>query len=143
VVRKAHEQLAAQGLGIGNMLQHTIYMKDGSASPMLVLQTFHVTATKLAPSLKEFRSVGGVRSQRNRCPPPLKPAPPTYRNLGAPAGAGGLFFHLNLRGCSALARSSIREQEAEFATTSDHLISCAGHRAVSVIFSQPILRIFQ
>jgi len=60
VVRKANEQLAAQGLGIGNMLQHTIFVKDGALSPMQVLQAFHGTATKLAPSLKEFRSVGTI-----------------------------------------------------------------------------------
>lgn len=60
VVQRAHDHLARKGLGIGNMLQHTLYLKDGAASPMDVLQRFHAAATRLAPSLKERRSVGTI-----------------------------------------------------------------------------------
>jgi enamine deaminase RidA (YjgF/YER057c/UK114 family) len=59
-VQRMHETLARRGLGIGNMLQHTIYLKDGAAPPIAVLTRFHAMATKLAPSLKEFRSVGTI-----------------------------------------------------------------------------------
>jgi enamine deaminase RidA (YjgF/YER057c/UK114 family) len=60
VVEKMHAVLARRGLGIGNMLQHTIFLKDGAALPMDVLQRFHATATRLAPGLKELRSVGTI-----------------------------------------------------------------------------------
>lgn len=60
VVERTHALLAEHGLGIGNMLQHTIFLKDGAASPMNVLTRFHATATRLAPSLKERRSVGTI-----------------------------------------------------------------------------------
>lgn len=60
VVQRAHDELARKGLGIGNMLQHTIYLKDGAASPMDVLKRFHAAATRLAPGLKERRSVGTI-----------------------------------------------------------------------------------
>lgn len=59
VIRKTNEALATRGLDIGDMLQHTIYIKDG-VSPMTVLQHFHGTATRLAPSLKQFKSVGTI-----------------------------------------------------------------------------------
>lgn len=60
VVERTHALLTGHGLGIGNMLQHTIFLKDGAASPMDVLTRFHATATRLAPSLKERRSVGTI-----------------------------------------------------------------------------------
>lgn len=60
VVEKTDALLAKYGLGIGNMLQHTIFVKDGAASPIDVLERFHATATRLAPSLKEQRSVGTI-----------------------------------------------------------------------------------
>ncbi len=44
VVERTHALLAEHGLGIGNMLQHTIFLKNGAASP----------------SLKERRSVGTI-----------------------------------------------------------------------------------
>lgn len=59
VIRKTHEALAARGLGFGDMVQHTVYIKDG-VSPMAVLQRFHSTATTLEPSLKELKSVGTI-----------------------------------------------------------------------------------
>ncbi|MCC7413835.1 MAG: hypothetical protein IT495_19630, partial [Gammaproteobacteria bacterium] len=59
VIRKTGDALAARGLDFGDMLQHTIYIKDG-VSPMAVLQRFHATATQVAPSLKEFKSVGTI-----------------------------------------------------------------------------------
>ena len=59
-VTKMHEALKKQGLGIGNMVQHTVYLKDGAAPPIAVLTKFHETATKLAPSLKQFKSVGTI-----------------------------------------------------------------------------------
>jgi hypothetical protein len=60
VVQKAHEQLGREGFGIGNMVQHTIFIKDGAIDPINVLQRFHAAATRLAPSLKERRSVGTI-----------------------------------------------------------------------------------
>lgn len=60
IVSLVHRRLAAVNLGIGNMLQHTIYLKDGAISPMEVLNRFHATATKLAPSLKTRPSVGTI-----------------------------------------------------------------------------------
>lgn len=60
VIEKMHAVLARKGLGIGNMLQHTIFLKDGALSPMAVLQRFHATATKLAPSLKTTPGVGTI-----------------------------------------------------------------------------------
>ncbi len=60
VVQKAHERLGGEGLGIGNMVQHTIFIKDGAIDPINVLQRFHAAATRLAPSLKERRSVGTI-----------------------------------------------------------------------------------
>lgn len=60
VVQKAHAELARRGLGFGNMIQHTIFLKDGAAQPMAVLQRFHAEAWRLAPSLKEKRSVGTI-----------------------------------------------------------------------------------
>ncbi|MGC4028659.1 MAG: RidA family protein [Steroidobacteraceae bacterium] len=59
VINKTHQALAARGLGFGDMVQHTIYIKDG-VSPLDVLQRFHGTATTLEPSLKEFKSVGTI-----------------------------------------------------------------------------------
>lgn len=59
-VQRMHDSLARRGLGIGNMLQHTIYLKDGAAPPIQVLQRFHAAATRIAPSLKERRSVGTI-----------------------------------------------------------------------------------
>ena len=60
VVQRAHEQLASQGLGIGAMVQHTIFVKEGAVSPGTVLQRFHAEATRLAPSLKVRKSVGTI-----------------------------------------------------------------------------------
>lgn len=60
VVQKAHTELARKGLGFGNMIQHTIFLKDGAAQPIAVLQRFHAEAWRLAPSLKEKRSVGTI-----------------------------------------------------------------------------------
>lgn len=56
---RLHKRLAASG-GIGSMLQHTLYLKDGAAQPIEVLQLFHGTATQLAPSLKDRPSVGTI-----------------------------------------------------------------------------------
>lgn len=53
------KRLAASG-GIGSMLQHTLYLKDGAAQPIEVLQRFHGKATMLAPSLKVRPSVGTI-----------------------------------------------------------------------------------
>lgn len=61
IVKKMDATLKAKGLsGIGAMLQHTIYLKDGGASPLEVLGRFHATATALAPSLKDQPSVGTI-----------------------------------------------------------------------------------
>lgn len=53
------KRLAASG-GIGSMLQHTIYLKDGAAQPIEVLQRFHGKATEIAPGLKVRPSVGTI-----------------------------------------------------------------------------------
>lgn len=60
VVQRANAELAKKGLGIGAMIQHTIFVKDGAVSPGTVLQRFHAEATRLAPSLKERKSVGTI-----------------------------------------------------------------------------------
>lgn len=60
VIRRAHAALAKRGLGFGAMAQHTIFLKDGALSPMAVLQRFHGESWKVAPSLKEHRSVGTI-----------------------------------------------------------------------------------
>ena len=71
------------------MLQHTIFLKDGAASPMDVLQRFHATATRLAPSLKEQMKIRGREQAhqffcfhlKKRSSPPegiLKPAHQTH-----------------------------------------------------------------
>lgn len=60
VVQQADAQLAQQGLGIGAMVQHTIFVKDGAVSPGTVLQRFHAEATRLAPGLAERKSVGTI-----------------------------------------------------------------------------------
>ena len=60
-VRQMDATLKAQGLsGIGAMLQHTVYLKDGAAMPIEVLNRFHAEATRLAPSLKTKSSVGTI-----------------------------------------------------------------------------------
>ncbi|MCC7461019.1 MAG: hypothetical protein IT480_01015 [Gammaproteobacteria bacterium] len=60
VIHRAHDALVRRGLGFGNMVQHTIFVKDGAIQPMTVLQRFHGVATQIAPSLKERRSVGTI-----------------------------------------------------------------------------------
>lgn len=60
-VRKMDATLKARGLsGIGAMMQHTVYLKDGAAMPIEVLTRFHAEATRLAPSLKTRSSVGTI-----------------------------------------------------------------------------------
>jgi enamine deaminase RidA (YjgF/YER057c/UK114 family) len=60
IVERLHQDLLEIGLGIGHMIQHTIYLKDGAIQPMAVLQRFHATATKLAPSLRDKPSAGTI-----------------------------------------------------------------------------------
>jgi enamine deaminase RidA (YjgF/YER057c/UK114 family) len=60
VVAAAERRLKTQGLGLGDMMQHTIYLKDGAASPIDVLNRFHADARKLAPSLVARSSVGTI-----------------------------------------------------------------------------------
>lgn len=61
IVAKMDARLRAAGAGgIGNMMQHTIYLKDGAASPIEVLGRFHADARKLAPSLVTAPSVGTI-----------------------------------------------------------------------------------
>lgn len=60
IVSRAHEVLAQRGLGIGAMIQHTIFLKEDAASPIEVLDHFHATATKFAPGLKDRPSVGTI-----------------------------------------------------------------------------------
>ena len=60
VVEQVHRELSDIGLGIGNMIQHTIYVKDGAVQPIQVLNRFHLTARKLAPSLVDKASAGTI-----------------------------------------------------------------------------------
>jgi enamine deaminase RidA (YjgF/YER057c/UK114 family) len=60
IVAAMHQRLQSQGLGIGDMMQHTIYLKDGAASPIDILGRFHAAARKLAPSLVTQPSVGTI-----------------------------------------------------------------------------------
>ena len=61
IVATMDARLRAAGAGgIGNMMQHTIYLKDGAASPIEVLGRFHADARKLAPSLVTEPSVGTI-----------------------------------------------------------------------------------
>lgn len=61
IVKTMDARLRKAGAGgIGNMMQHTIYLKDGAASPMDVLGRFHADARKLAPSLVGLPSVGTI-----------------------------------------------------------------------------------
>ncbi len=60
-VKAMDTTLKAQGLsGIGAMMQHTVYLKDGAAMPIEILTRFHADATRLAPSLKDKPSVGTI-----------------------------------------------------------------------------------
>lgn len=61
IVRTMDARLKRAGAGgIGSMMQHTIYVKDGAVTPMEVLGRFHGTATQVAPSLKTHPSVGTI-----------------------------------------------------------------------------------
>lgn len=60
VIHRADATLRKRGLGFGAMAQHTIFVKDGAVQPIAVLQRFHAEATRIAPSLKERRSVGTI-----------------------------------------------------------------------------------
>lgn len=60
VVEQVHMDLGVIGLGIGNMIQHTIYVRDGAAQPLQVINRFHQTARKLAPSLVDKASAGTI-----------------------------------------------------------------------------------
>jgi enamine deaminase RidA (YjgF/YER057c/UK114 family) len=60
VVQQVHKDLGDVGLGIGNMVQHTIYVRDGAVQPIQVINRFHATARTLAPSLVEKSSGGTI-----------------------------------------------------------------------------------
>lgn len=60
VVQGLNDRLAQRGLGIGSMIQHTIFLKDGAANPIQILGRFHEDARRLAPSLKDKASVGTI-----------------------------------------------------------------------------------
>ena len=62
VVEAADRALKAAGVaeGIGAMMQHTIFVKNGALSPLDVLTRFHAVARRLAPSLKDQPSVGTI-----------------------------------------------------------------------------------
>lgn len=60
MVQQVHKDLGAVGLGIGNMVQHTIYVRDGAVQPIQVINRFHATARTLAPSLVEKSSGGTI-----------------------------------------------------------------------------------
>ena len=60
IVAKADAQLRGAGLGIGDMMQHTIFVKDGAAAPIDVLARFHGAARRIAPGLLTQPSVGTI-----------------------------------------------------------------------------------
>lgn len=60
VMKRAHAVLAQRGLGLGAMIQHTLFLKEGAASPIELLGRFHAAAQKLAPELKDRPSVGTI-----------------------------------------------------------------------------------
>jgi len=62
IVEAADRALRDAGVreGIGAMMQHTIYVKNGALNPLDVLNRFHAVARRLAPSLKAEPSVGTI-----------------------------------------------------------------------------------
>jgi enamine deaminase RidA (YjgF/YER057c/UK114 family) len=60
IVEQVHRNLGDVGLGIGNMVQHTIYVRDGQVEPIQAINRFHAAARKLAPSLVEKSSGGTI-----------------------------------------------------------------------------------
>lgn len=60
VVATMHAVLAEQGLGIGAMLQHTLFVRAGVVSPLEVLDRFHPATYALAPELKTLKSAGTI-----------------------------------------------------------------------------------
>lgn len=60
IVQGLHDRLAQRGLGIGSMIQHTIFLKNGAANPIAILTRFHEDARRLAPSLIDKPSVGTI-----------------------------------------------------------------------------------
>lgn len=61
IVKTMNDRLAKAGAGgIGNMMQHTIYLKDGAASPIDILGRFHADTRKLAPGIVAEPSVGTI-----------------------------------------------------------------------------------
>lgn len=60
VVNQANEELKDAGLDIGNMIQHTIYVKEGAADTMGAIGGFHAATRKLAPRLKDQPSTGTI-----------------------------------------------------------------------------------
>ncbi|MBS0612002.1 MAG: hypothetical protein JSS24_02370 [Proteobacteria bacterium] len=62
IVEAADRALRGAGVraGIGAMMQHTIYVKNGALNPLDVLNRFHAVARRLAPSLKAQPSVGTI-----------------------------------------------------------------------------------
>ena len=71
VAQQVHNDLGDIGLGIGNMIQHTIYVRDGAAQPIEVINRFHAAARKLAPSLVDKPS-GGTILRVPRSPIPTR-----------------------------------------------------------------------
>ncbi len=60
IVQGLNDRLAKRGLGVGSMIQHTIFLKNGAAEPIKILGRFHEDARRLAPSLKDKPSVGTI-----------------------------------------------------------------------------------
>jgi enamine deaminase RidA (YjgF/YER057c/UK114 family) len=60
IVQRLHDRLAKRGLGIGSMIQHTIFLKNGAADPIKILTRFHEDARRLAPNLEDKPSVGTI-----------------------------------------------------------------------------------
>lgn len=60
VVERMHEELGRRGLGIGAMLQHTLFVKAKVVDPLAVLGRFHPAAYALAPQLRTLKSAGTI-----------------------------------------------------------------------------------
>src|SRR5690349_16177257 len=60
VVKQADGVLKEAGLDIGNMIQHTIYVKDGTPSFQGAIGGFHAATRALAPRLIDKPSTGTI-----------------------------------------------------------------------------------
>lgn len=70
-VNKVHDTLKASGLGIGAMVKHKLYVRQGE-DVGAVIRKFHEVATRLAPELKDKPSAGTLVMVEDLVGLPLK-----------------------------------------------------------------------